>query len=254
MPTNTWNAETYARNAAFVPALAADLVDLLAPQPGEDILDLGCGDGVLTLDIIKHGARVLGIDRSASMVDAAKARGINARVGDAERLTFDGEFDAVFTNAVLHWTRDIDAVVAGVRRSLRRPGLPRAESRGRFVGEFGGHGNVASIVDAARQALDRRGLTLEKPWYYPTAEAFRTVLTRHGFIVDELRLFDRPTVLPTGMTGWLATFGDPLLKGLDTATRADVAQEIEASLSASNRNEHGEWIADYVRLRFAAHC
>ena len=243
MPTNTWNAETYAKNAAFVPALAADLVDLLAPQPGEDILDLGCGDGVLTLDIAGRGARVFGIDRSASMVEAAKARGVNARLGDAERLTFDREFDAVFSNAVLHWTRDIDAVVAGVGRALRRPG--------RFVGEFGGHGNVASIVDAARQALDRRGLTLEKPWYYPTADAFRAVLTRHDFVVDELRLFDRPTVLPTGITGWLATFGEPLLRGLDADARAEVIQEIETSLATSNKNADGEWIADYVRLRFA---
>jgi SAM-dependent methyltransferase len=177
------------------------------------------------------------------MVDAAKARGINARLGDVERLTFDREFDAVFSNAVLHWVRDVDAVMAGVERALRRPG--------RFVGELGGHGNVASIVDAARQALERRGLTLEKPWYYPTADAFRAVLTRHGFVVDELRLFDRPTVLPTGITGWLATFGEPLLRGLDADARAEVTQDIERALATSNRNEHGEWIADYVRLRFA---
>jgi trans-aconitate methyltransferase len=242
--TNTWNAETYAKHAAFVPALAADLVDLLAPQPGEDILDLGCGDGVLTLEIVNRGARVLGVDRSSSMVEAAKSRGINARVGDAERLAFDGEFDAVFTNAVLHWTRDIDAVIAGVGRSLRRPG--------RFVGEFGGHGNVASIVNAARAALELRGLTLDASWYYPTADAFRTVLTRHGFDIDELRLFDRPTVLPTGITGWLATFGDPLLRGLSADARDEVVQEIETSLSTSNKNANGEWIADYVRLRFAA--
>ena len=243
MATNSWNAETYAQNAGFVPALAADLVDLLAPQPGEDILDLGCGDGVLTAEIAARGARVLGVDRSASMVEAAKARGINARLGDAERLTFDHEFDAVFSNAVLHWTRDIDAVMSGVARALRRPG--------RFVGELGGHGNVASIVNAARQALERRGLTLGTLWYYPTADAFRAVLTRHGFVVDDLRLFDRPTVLPTGMTGWLATFGEPLLRGLDADSRDAVVQEIESSLSASNKNANGEWIADYVRLRFA---
>ena len=245
MPTNTWNAETYAKNAAFVPAMAADLIDLLAPQPGEDILDLGCGDGVLTLEILQRGARVLGIDRSASMVEAAKARGVNARIGDAERLAFDGEFDAVFTNAVLHWMRDIDAVIAGVTRALRRPG--------RFVGEFGGHGNVASIVEAARRAVERRGLTLDKPWYYPTVDAFRGVLARHGFVVDELRLFDRPTVLPTGMTGWLATFGEPLLHGLGVDAREEVIEEIESSLAATNRNDKGEWIADYVRLRFSAH-
>jgi trans-aconitate methyltransferase len=135
-----WSAERYAETAHFVPALGAPVLELLAPSPGERILDLGCGDGVLTEKIVAAGATVIAVDAGPDMVAAARARGIDARVMDGQRLTFSGEFDAVFSNAALHWMRDQEAVLSAVRRAL--------EPGGRFVAEMGGHNNTAAIIVA----------------------------------------------------------------------------------------------------------
>ncbi len=162
--TNTWTSETYRQNAAFVPALGAAVVALLNPQPGERILDLGCGEGSLTEQIAASGATIVGIDTSEDMVAAAKARGLDARVMDAERLTFAEEFDAVFSNAALHWVRDHDALLNGVHRALK-PG-------GRFVAEFGGHGNIAAIQVAIRAVLARRGWETNIRRYYATGAEY----------------------------------------------------------------------------------
>src|SRR5689334_15105089 len=173
----TWEAERYAAAAAFVPALGAPVVELLAPQPGERILDLGCGDGVLTEKIAAAGASVVGVDGGPDMVAAARARGLDAHVMDGQRLTFDREFDAVFSNAAIHWMRDQDAVLAGVRRALK-PG-------GRFVAEMGGHNNTAAIMVAFSAVLARRGLDARRynPWYFPSAAAYRARLEGAGFAV-----------------------------------------------------------------------
>jgi trans-aconitate methyltransferase len=156
--TQSWSPEGYARDAAFVPALGAPLVERLAPKAGERILDLGCGDGVLTERLIAAGAQVVGVDRSPEMIEAARRRGIDAHLGDAAQLTFIGEFDAVFSNAVLHWVLDADAAAAGIRRALKRGG--------RFVAEFGGHTNVAAISVAIRSVMSHHGYELRWPWYY----------------------------------------------------------------------------------------
>ena len=149
MTTQNWNASRYAANAAFVPALGQPVLELLQPHPGERILDLGCGDGVLTEKLAATGAQVVGVDSSADMVAAARQRGLDARVMDATRLTFDGEFDAVFSNAVLHWIKDDpDAPIASAYRALHRPG--------RFAGEMGGHGCVAAINLALIVGLEKR--------------------------------------------------------------------------------------------------
>src|SRR5262249_52670220 len=141
--TQTWSPSAYAHHAAFVPALGAGILEKLAPVAGERILDLGCGDGSLTERLIERGARVVGIDASPEMVAAARARGIDAHVMDATRLTFDHEFDAVFSNAVLHWIQNQDGVLAGVSRALV-PG-------GRFVAEFGGFTDLCGVfVSPAR--------------------------------------------------------------------------------------------------------
>ena len=137
----TWNPDQYARNAGFVPALGLPVVELLDPQPGERILDLGCGDGVLTEKLASLGCQVVGVDSSAAQVAAAQARGLDARVVDAHELPFEAEFDAVFSNAALHWMRQPEAVIAGVWRAL--------EPGGRFVGELGGAGNIAPVLDGA---------------------------------------------------------------------------------------------------------
>jgi trans-aconitate methyltransferase len=240
-----WDPGAYAQNARFVSDLGAGVLEWLAPQPGELILDLGCGDGALTEKIKASGAEVIGVDSSPRMVEATRARGIEAVVMPGEALTFQPDFDAVFSNAALHWMRDIDPVLDGVWRAL----LPG----GRFVGEFGAHGNVAAIMVALRAVLGRRGQQVESPWYYPTAGEFRASLEKHGFQVDRIEVFGRPTPLPTGITGWLDTFAFPILQTVPDCERAAVVTESAELLATVLQDSEGRWTADYVRLRFAAH-
>lgn len=245
MAEGDWSAEAYAANARFVADLGGPVLDLLAPRPGERILDLGCGDGALTEKLAAMGARVTGVDASPDMIRAAAARGLDARVMDGQRLTFTAEFDAVFTNAALHWMPDGAAVIAGVFRALK-PG-------GRFVGEFGGHGNVAAIVTALNAALTTRGLDAGRlRRWYPTAELYASMLRAGGFAVRSARIIPRPTHLPTGMQGWLATFASPFLADLPQDDLGPLLNEVETLLAPALRTETGAWIADYVRLRFAA--
>lgn len=248
-PRKDWKAETYEKHAHFVPALGQAVLDLLAPKAGERILDLACGDGVLTAKIAATSASVCGVDGSAGMIAAANARGIDARVMDGMNLQFDHEFDAVFSNAALHWMKaDPDAVIRGVARALK-PG-------GRFVAEMGGHGCVAAITLALVVALERRGVANAAsriPWYFPTADDYRGRLEHAGFIVDYIELIPRPTPLPTDMSGWIATFGDALLALLPADQRDLARDEAIALLRPVLCDDQGRWTADYMRLRFAAH-
>jgi SAM-dependent methyltransferase len=244
----TWNPETYSRDAAFVPQLGSGALEWLAPQAGENILDLGCGDSQLTERIAAAGATVTGIDASAKMVAAARARGIAAEEGSAESLPYaDRSFDAVFSNAVLHWVRDQDAMMAEVHRVLR--------SGGRFVAELGGHGNIAAIRVAFAAVLARLGYAQlgERGNYYPTPEAYTRRLVSHGFKVDRMILFPRPTPLGAGgMTAWLNTFCRGALDALPEDRRETAVAETVALLAPALCDEEGKWTADYVRLRFVA--
>ena len=242
----TWDPERYARNARFVSDLAAAVVGLLAPEPGERILDLGCGDGVLTSKLAEIGCRVVGIDGSAAQIEAARKLGLDARVMDGEKLSFNDEFDAVFSNAALHWMRNPVAVTSGVWRALR-PG-------GRFVAEFGGHGCVAKIKKALVCALNRRGLNGEAavPWYFPTVEEYSTLLKNAGFSISTIALIPRPTPLPGDVTGWLETFAESFTTCLPTAERPTYIAEVREALRRELADSEGKWTADYVRLRFSA--
>jgi trans-aconitate methyltransferase len=241
---NRWTSETYRANAAYVPALGAAVFDLLNPKIGEHILDVGCGEGSLTEKIIAAGATVVGIDASPEMVAAATARGIDARVIDAQRLPFDREFDAVFSNAALHWVRDHDAMLAGVHRALK-PG-------GRFVAEFGGHGNIAAIQVAIRSVLANHGWDTNVHRYYATPPEYSARLEAHGFTVGQIELIPRPTPLPTGMRGWLETFERATLDRLPSDQRERFLQEVEDLLREEVCDSYGNWTAHYVRLRFLA--
>jgi trans-aconitate methyltransferase len=242
-----WSAATYAANARFVAELGGALLDVLSPQSGEVILDLGCGDGALTERIAASGAKVIGVDASPDMVRAACARGLDARVMDCQALDLGGlACDAVFSNAALHWMPDAAGVIAGVARVLK-PG-------GRFVGEMGGHGNVASIIAALHASLRSRGIppALAFGLFFPTAEHYAGLLRAENFTVLRAELFARPTLLPTGIAGWLATFAPPFLAGMPASEHAAIRQEVEELLARPLRSAAGDWIADYVRLRFLA--
>ena len=192
------------------------------------------------------GCTVVGVDASANLIEAARARGLDARVIDGERLAFAGEFDAVFSNAALHWMKRADDVIDGVWRALK-PG-------GRFVAEFGGHGCVAKLVSALSAALARRGIDGERvnPWYFPTVEDYRQRLAARGFGIAWIALIPRPTPLPGDVAGWLETFALSFSGALPEKDRPNFLAEVQEALRPQLCDAAGNWTADYVRLRFAA--
>ena len=244
----TWNAETYLKNAHFVPVLGQPVLELLNPLPHERILDLGCGDGTLTELLASKCGEVVGVDASAEMIAAARARGLDARVLNAKALNFESEFDAVFSSAVLHWVKDDpDAPISGVFRALK--------SKGRFVAEMGGHGCVAAISTALLAVLERRGVRQPAsviPWYFPTVAEYQRRLQSAGFVVESIQLIPRPTPLPTGMRGWLETFANPFCGALPAESRSEFLDEVTALLKPTLCDNEGNWTADYMRLRFRA--
>ncbi len=245
-PVQRWSADDYARNGRFVSELARPTLEMLAPKQGERILDLGCGDGVLTLEIKASGADVLGADLSDELLSAASAKGLEVRKADGHALPFDNEFDAVFTNAALHWMRKPELVIAGVRRALK-PG-------GRFVGEFGGHGNVAAIATAIRAVSRTRGGDPDKacPWFFPSVAEYGRLLEQGGFSVASIMLVPRPTELDIGIEGWLRTFGRSFFDQFEAAEKEAALAEAIELLKPSLCDADGVWTADHIRLRFAA--
>jgi len=242
--TARWDAELYARNAGFVAELGMPVVKWLAPRAGERVLDLGCGDGTLSLELVALGCEVVGVDSSPEMIAAARRAGLNAQVMDGRKLAFDDAFDAVFSNAALHWMTSPEAVIDGVWRALR-PG-------GRFVGEFGGHGNVAAIVTALEEGLAARGMRVVTPWFFPRPDEYRALLEARGFSVSAMRHVPRPTALPGSVEAWLETFARPYIDRLPADARRAFVAEVVETLRPVLCDSRGVWTADYVRLRFSA--
>lgn len=216
----------------------------LSPQPGERILDLGCGDGALTIKLVALGCEVVGIDASPEMVAAAKALGLNAQVIDGHALQFNNEFDAVFSNAALHWRNNPERVIDGVWCTLN-PG-------GRFIGEFGGYGNVSTITAAIESTLSSRGVLATNPWFFPRPEEYRELLDPRGFEVERVALIPRPTLLPGDASGWLETFAQPYTAVLPSSERQRFITEVVDALRPMLYDTNNNWNADYVRLRFSA--
>jgi trans-aconitate methyltransferase len=246
--SNQWDTTDYDGSHSFVYEYGADVVGLLDPQPGERVLDLGCGTGHLTNAIAASGATAVGVDNAPSMLREAHNAYPDHHflLADARELPFDGGFDAVFSNAALHWIAEQDRAVASVHGALR-PG-------GRFVAEMGGSGNVASIVGAVFAELDARGYEQSTPWHFPTVGEYASRLESHGFEVRYATLFDRPTELDDGEDGlaaWLEMFGDTLLEPVPDGELDDVVTAVEDRLR-TELHEDGVWTADYRRLRFEA--
>jgi trans-aconitate methyltransferase len=247
---DAWNASQYDQSHSYVTSYGQDVLALLNPQAGERILDVGCGTGHHVRALADAGVTAVGIDASPAMIAAARERypGLQFEVADASDFVFDRLFDAVYSNAALHWVTAADAAAGCIARALR-PG-------GRFVAELGGSGNIGAIVGAVQAARGRAGAApAASPWFFPTVGEYAALLEKNGLEVRLAMLFDRPTELADGeqgLRGWLAMFGARLLDDLDPAAQEAVLADVEQALRPTLWRG-GSWYADYRRLRVVAH-
>ena len=243
--TNSWDASKYTKHAHFVSELALPVVALLDPREGERILDLGCGEGALGLEIVRRGAEVYGVDLSPEMVAQARANGLEAEVMSVTQMPYEEEFDAVFSNAMLHWVREPELAVTHIARALK-PG-------GRFVAEFGGQGNVQHIVAAMRTVFGRHpeyGM-FDDFWFFPTPEQYTQILEQHGFEVSYIELIPRPTHIDD-ISHWLVVFTNGVTEHLNQSQTEQFRAEVREILTSSLYTQRDGWVADYVRLRVKA--
>jgi len=238
LSTSKWDAAEYARVGGFVAELGQAALDLLDPHAGERILDVGCGDGTLTKKIVERGATVLGIDNSPEMIAAAREKGIDAVRMDVADMTFRSEFDAVFSNATLHWVLETEQAARAIFRALK--------AGGHFAGELGGEGNIARLREALDTELVIRGYLppTESSNWYPSPEEFAAVYEAAGFDHIDARLIERPTPLDHGIGEWVTTFRKGWLD------RAGVPEQERAEIASAVADRFGSNVADYVRLRF----
>jgi trans-aconitate methyltransferase len=246
MTTQTWNAAEYDKNARFVTELGAPVLELLAPKPKERILDVGCGDGVLTKKIADAGSVVVGLDSSPDFCAAARRLGLEVVEASAYDIAFAREFDAVFSNAALHWMKDPDRLIRKVAAALR--------PSGRFVAEFGGHRCAETVRRALIDELNQRGYdgAAADPWYFPTPDEYRARLEAGGFDVRYIALIPRPTPLPGDIVDWLAIFAQSFTAVLPETERRDYLEKVRARTKPRLCDAAGRWTVDYTRLRFAA--
>lgn len=249
MPNNNWNSSLYDQKHAFVFEYGKGLIPMLDPQPGELILDLGCGTGHLTKTIAESGAHVVGIDSSQPMIEKARATypELEFLIANARDFSFTDPFDAIFSNATLHWVQPPESVVGRISASLK--------TGGRFVAEFGGKGNIATIKGAFQQSIrELTGSEVDFGWYFPSIGEYASLLERYGLAVRSAMLFERQTPLEDGEKGlrtWLRMFGDRVFQQLPDAVREQVLERTEEK-ARPRLFRDGQWFADYVRLRIVA--
>ncbi len=246
-----WNPELYNNKHSFVYDYGEDLVTILQPKKNERILDLGCGSGQLTFKISQLAREVVGIDSSVEMIADAKSKfkNINFRVGDAANFSFEKKVDAIFSNAALHWVLEYKEAIQCMFDSLN--------NNGRIVLEFGGKGNVQTIVNQLRKSLASRGYLEQselKQWYFPSIAEYTTELESAGFNVTIAKHFDRPTELAdqnTGIKDWIAMFGKAFFNNVSLEHIEEIKQEVQEEIQ-SKCFKNGKWYADYKRIRVVA--
>ncbi|MCB4762024.1 MAG: class I SAM-dependent methyltransferase [Sulfurovum sp.] len=240
--TNKWNPKTYNKHTDFVSQLALPVVDLLDPKVGETILDAGCGEGTLAVEIERRGAKVIGVDMSAEMIEACQAKGVEAYVGSVTALSYENEFDAVFSNATLHWVKDAKSAVENIAKSLK--------NGGRFIAEFGGVGNMHHVVSAMQTVFDAHPQwgVFENPWYFPSVEEYTALLESEGFEVSYAELIPRPTPM-NDIVNWLDIFANGITEHLSRKEFEIFKMECRDILKSEIYSEEEGWVLDYVRLR-----
>ena len=243
--TNQWNPKEYNKHTAFVSQLALPVVELLNPQEGERILDAGCGDGTLAIEIEKYGAKVVGVDMSSEMIEACKAKGIEAYVGSVTALLYEDVFDAVFSNATLHWVKDAKSAVENISNTLK--------CGGRFVAEFGGVGNMHHVVVAMQKVFDNHPEfgVFQNPWYFPSLKAYQALLESAGFEVEYIELIPRPTPMDD-IVHWLDIFANGITENLTKEQFEMFKNECRDILIETNYSQEEGWMLDYMRLRVEA--
>ena len=243
--TNEWNANRYNKHANFVSVLGLSVVELLKPQEGEHILDLGCGDGSLGVEIEKCGSKVIAVDLSEDMVSKAREKGLDAHVMSATQLPYINEFDAVFSNAVLHWVKESEEAVKNIHKVLK--------TNGRLVAEFGGYGNVHHIVEAMKEvfSIHTEYGDFDNPWFFPTVKEYTEILKSQGFEVKYIELIERPTPIDD-IANWLAIFTNGVTEYLTPEQKEQFRHEVREILKDKIYSEEEGWVADYVRLRVEA--
>ncbi len=244
---NQWNVGLYEQKHSYVWKYGAEILKILSPQASERILDLGCGTGQLTAEIAQSGAEVVGLDRAESAIAQAQANypQLEFRVGNGADFSCQQPFDAVFSNAALHWIHPPEAAVKCIWQALK-PG-------GRFVAEFGGKGNVGQIVEALNTVLVNQGGDPYNPWYFPSIGEYSTLLEQQGFTVINMSWLDRPTKLEgeSGLRNWLKMFAEDCLSVIDPTSRQEIINQVESQLRPTLYRQ-GDWIADYQRIRVIA--
>ena len=242
-----WNADLYDGKHSFVSKYGNGIMELLAPKAGEKILDLGCGTGDLAKKLFDSKVNVIGVDQSENMIQEAKRKypAIPFYVQDAVQLNYEDEFDAVFSNATLHWVKQAQEALHCIYKSLKHGG--------RFVAEFGGKGNVQTITDEIIRQLKNAGISYHDeqfPWFYPSIAEYSSFMEEAGFRVTFAQHLDRPTPLDgeDGLRNWIKMFGSQLLDGVESSTQNSIIRKVENQLR-ENLYQDGHWVADYKRIR-----